>query len=348
MKLPFIGHKDEAPHKKGVSGIASFFRMIISLFVFSLLAIATYAAFRSFSGVDPLTLNPKTFIAELISSESLFEVANNILSVDPQQTINKAKKALGQQVDELNPNTEEVVSGRMLFKFALVADSHNDNQNLEKALIEAKNQGAKFVIGLGDYSDVGTVEELQSAKKQFDTVKLTYYSTSGDHDLWDARDKKLEPSKNYMTVFGAPYNSFAYENIRFLIIYNSDNYEGISDIQKSWIEENLSQAAENDEKILVFSHMPFYHPSSDHVMGKTQASLRAQATEMINMFSKYGIEGTFAGDTHIYSSYKEPNTGLKMTTIGALTSSRNLQNPRFAIVDVFEQGQYTIKDIELK
>ena len=53
-------------------------------------------------------------------------------------------------------------------RVALVSDSHNENDLLEKALAQAAGEGINFVIGLGDYTNTGTVEELQAAKNVFD------------------------------------------------------------------------------------------------------------------------------------------------------------------------------------
>jgi len=37
-----------------------------------------------------------------------------------------------------------------------------------------------------------------------------------------------------------------------------------------------------------------------------------------------------------------------MTVVGALTSTRNTQAPRFAVVDVYDDGSYNVKDQEIK
>jgi len=59
------------------------------------------------------------------------------------------------------------------------------------------------------------------------------------------------------------------------------------------------------------------------------------------------IAAVFAGNIHAYSSYNG-KSGLPMFTIGAVTADRNVQLPRFAIVDVYENGSYNVEDIEIK
>jgi len=77
-----------------------------------------------------------------------------------------------------------------ILRVGLVADSEGENDLLAKALDQAKGIGVNFVIGLGDWSTVGTVEQLAAAKKVFDDSKLPYFITSGDHDLWESRNKQ--------------------------------------------------------------------------------------------------------------------------------------------------------------
>lgn len=325
-------------------------RMFLSLAMLLVLGVLLYHAFLYFSGVK-LQQDPLTFV--------------KTLSKDPKRALNSINlsdlRNLGNLNNLDNPQEEALPapspqpSGQVILKFALVADSHNDNGTLEKALKQAKEKEAKFIIGLGDYTATGTLSELIKAKEIFDQFGLPYYSTAGDHDLWDSRDKKLSASQNYTQTFGSPYQSFVDSNIRFIIVYNSDNYEGVDSLQKMWLEEVLEKAKDS-KAAFVFLHEPLYHPTSDRVMGsprkaggeagKTQEEIAEQAKELIGMFKEAKISEVFAGDIHAYSRYEKER--LKMTTVGALTTERNLQPPRFALVEVFDSGLYNILDLELK
>lgn len=352
--------KSEHSRKKSSFFPLVLFRMLLSLAMFLVLGVLFYQAFLYFSGAkqqhDPLTFlkslsqDPKTTLIALISSEESSKLLSQLRGAGvplpvtpiPSQTSSKPLKKSPQP------------SGQVVLKFALVADSHNDNSNLEKALREAKGKGAKFIIGLGDYTATGTLPELLKAKEVFDNANLPYYLTAGDHDLWDSRDKKQAASQNFNQVFGSPYQSFVDSNIRFVIVYNSDNYEGVDSLQRLWVEEILEKIGES-KAAFVFLHEPLSHPTSDRVMGsprkageagKTKEDVAKQAKELSEMFKEVGVAEIFAGDIHAYSKYEA--LGLRMTTVGALTSERNLQPPRFALVEVFENGSYNILDIELK
>lgn len=333
--------------KKG-GGILTVFRLLLSLVIIAILGIGLLQAVRSFSGVDPLKLSPKAGLKSLLTSKGAVEFVTGLLSVSPADSLEKAKQALKEGTPS-NPPESNKPSANLSFKFAVVADSHKDTANLEKALSQAKESGVKFVIGIGDFSDVGTVEELKNTKSRFEVSGLSYYVIPGDHDLWDSRNQKNTPTKNFSDVFGQTYTSFSYENIRFLMIDDSDNYLGLDGLQLKWVEDELEREKQNPSKALfVFSSTPFYHPSSDHFMGKVTPRLKDQADHLNSILKRAGAKQLFFADTHFFSRYNEPVNDLKMVTVGAVTSDRNIQSPRYALVDVFDDGSYNIEEVEIK
>ena len=351
-----MAHGNKGHRRSSGLGITSMLRMLLSLFMMSILALGLLKAYQSFSGTDPLDISPGGVVNSVSSSESLFEIINGLLTLSPDKAIDGVKKLLGGDSTPvtggslgLGQSTPEAPKGTLLYKFAVISDSHNDTLNLKKALTQAKDSGAKFVIGMGDFSDVGTIDELSSTKEQFDAINLPYYVIPGDHDLWDSRDKGNAPEKNFTEIFGKPYQSFTYENSRFILVYDSDNYLGLGDFQLKWLEDELDRvASEGDKTIFVFASTPFYHPSSDHFMGKVTPKLKDQATHIMSKLQRAGTAQVFSADTHMYSSYKEPTTSLNMVTTGAITSDRNPQTPRFLMVEVYEEGSYNISSEEVK
>lgn len=309
------------------------FRMILSLTMFALLLGGTYSAYKHFSGLDPLKLDPKALLTNLIKTKNPEQVLGILSSfkVSP-------------------PTAEPQTSDKSVFKFLILSDSHSDNENLRKAITLAKQRypDIQFIIGLGDYTEVGTLDELRSAKMELDLSGLRYFLLVGDHDLWDARDKQTDPAINFKQVFGPVYQSFTFKTYKFILLNNSDNYLGIDEQQLKWLEEEFQKARQEKLEILVFAHEPLYHPSSDHVMGRVEKDLKQQAERIIFKFKDYSVKKIFAGDIHYFSEYNEPKTNLAMATIGAVTIERNPQAPRFAIVWVFDDGSIKVEDIEIK
>ncbi|MDO8576729.1 MAG: metallophosphoesterase [Candidatus Daviesbacteria bacterium] len=317
------------------------FRLLLSVVMFAVLLGGIYSAYKHFSGLDPLKLDPQAVLSELLAGKV------------PKEFL---QKALGQQKSKEIPvsSQKEVVNetGKNLaFQFLLVADSHSDNADLDKAISQAKTSfpGLKFIIGLGDYTEVGTIDELKAAKAVFDSSALRYFLIPGDHDLWDCRNRSLAPVTCFREVFGPSYQSFVFDNFEFMLLNNSDNYTGFDEGQLQWITNELEKAKQEGVKgIFVFLHEPLYHPSSDHVMGWVEKNLKSQAGGVMSQLKDAGVLKVFAGDIHFFSEYSEPRTNLSMTTIGAATIERNPQAPRFGIVSVFDDGTTKVEDVEIK
>ena len=344
-------------HRRG-GGILGVFRFFLSLFMMTILALGVYQAYKSFSGVDPLKISPTSILKTVASSDSAASFITSLLSVSPGGSLEKAKNLLGNNTQSTSNGNSLSLNGTvdgvktnspMLYRFAVMADSHKDTGSLAKALTQAKKADVKFVIGIGDLSDVGTIDELSNTKQQFDASGLNYYLIPGDHDLWDSINKKLQPNQNFKDLFGTPYQSFSYQNTRLILLDNSDDYLGLDELELKWLQDELDRLKQNPSKLtLAFVGTPLYHPSSDHSMGRLTPKLKDQAAHVASILKKAGVAEVLAGDTHFSSRYTDPSTDLKMTAVGAVTSVRNPQSPRFVLVDVFEDGSYNIQDTEIK
>ncbi len=318
------------------------FRLLLSLIIFAILAGGIYTAYKQFSGVDPKGVDIKTLVTGIINTRN-FEPLLKIFSVDVKQTQSIIPQNSPKQ-DSPKKNVNPV------FTFALISDSHNENNYLKQTLVKAKTRNVKFVIGLGDYTEVGTIKELQDAKKEFDETGLRYFVTVGDHDLWDSRDKQKPSLENFQQVFGPSFQAFSFEGVKFLILDNSDNYSGLSEDQFKWLNFELDKTKKDKDLklILSFLHEPLFHPSSAHTMGWVSSNLKDQAKKLTEILKVGGVKEVFSGDIHYFTRYNDPISGLNMTTIGAVASQRNTQMPRFAIVTINDDYSYNVEDIEIK
>ncbi len=342
--------------KRSSNPLFGLFRLLLSMIMLTALLGGIYSAYRHFSGVDPLKMSPKSITEVVLGMFSQPKIIQDIQDKVSSKVLGKATKAPQEEYKLSNldikkdPTPAPVKTrGRLLFKFALIADSHDDSTDLKKALDQIKKDfgDIKFIIGLGDYTDVGTLDELKTAKTLLDGSGFRYFLTAGDHDLWDSRNKDLKPEANFVSVFGPVYQSFSEENFKFIILYNSDNYIGLGDVQKQWLSDQLNSSKDNPGTF-VFLHEPLFHPSSDHFMGRVEPKLKTQARDLISQFAKAGVKKVFAGDAHYFSEYEDPESNLSMVTIGAVTLERNLQNPRFGVVSIYDDGSTGVEDVEIK
>lgn len=248
----------------------------------------------------------------------------------------------------------EKASKTPILRFALVADSENDNDLLAKALNQAKGSGVNFVIGLGDWSAIGTTGELVPARQIFDKSGLTYYLTAGDHDLWDSRNRGEDALTNYKQVFGEPTREFDTNGIQFVVVDNSDIYKGIS--SDDW--QLLTDALTKQVKLrFVFAHKTPYHPQSSHIMGEDNPQVADQAQSFLTLLEKGKVDGFFSGDLHFFAQFSsrgrstsggKSSNSVKITTIGAVDADRNSQGPRFSMVTVYNDYSWEVTDVEIR
>jgi 3',5'-cyclic AMP phosphodiesterase CpdA len=310
--------------------------------MFVVLLVGSYAAYKQFSGLDPLKLDPQSVLKQvlaLVTTKELSEILGKPIQIGQEQKI----------IPSSQESKQEAPAADLAFRFLLLADTHNDNENLAKVLEQAKASYSdlEFIIGLGDYTEVGTVDELKNAKKELDNSGLRYFLIPGDHDLWDCRNRNLPAVTCFREVFGPTYQAFVFENFKFILLNNSDNYIGFDADQQKWIADQLEKEEET-RGVFVFLHEPLFHPSSTHTMGWVEKALKTQAGGLIFQLKEAEVERVFSGDIHYFSEYSEPKTGLSMFTVGAVTRERNPQTPRFGVVSVFEDGSAEVEDVEIK
>lgn len=234
------------------------------------------------------------------------------------------------------------MSKKVLYTFAVMSDVHSDKNYAQIALEKAKESNVTHIVITGDWTKVGTKEELFEMKKVFDASGIPYYSVPGDHDLW------ASGLTNFKEIFGSNYQSFDKNSTHYILLDTSNVDIGLGKEQFDWLKKDLS--LNNEKKSFVFMHLPPYHPTSYRTMWEKQgdnSSVKKQADELINLLSDYGVLEVFAGDHHLSASYTEPKTGLKIRIVGAITLERNLQKPRFDIVTVYEDKTFEINEVVL-
>lgn len=339
-------------HKRSSNSLFVIFRLFLSLVMFSLLLGGVYTAYKHFSGLDPLKLDPQAVLKNVLVARTPQQFISVLSSLKINTSFLKQdNKTIPSTNEPKNQEQQKITAPAYVFRFLLVTDSHNDNANLKKAISQAKIKypDLSFIIGLGDYTDVGTVAELNNAKIELDNSGLRYFVIPGDHDMWDSRDKQTDPVTNFRQVFGPTFQSFVFDNFYFILLNNGDNYTGFLKDQQDWIGVQLEKAKTTESKdIFVFVHEPLYHPSSDHTMGFVEKGLKTQAQSLIYQLKTANVKKVFAGDIHFFSEYEEPATKLSMMTVGAVVTDRNPQVPRFAVVTVYEDGSTKAEDVEIK
>lgn len=157
-------------------------------------------------------------------------------------------------------------------------------EQLADAIQEMNKKNLDFVLNLGDLIDHNW-ENYPVILSEFDNLNAPIFSVAGNHDFSVQNNQKLK----VFSILGmpAPYYSFQYGQWRFLALNtsdislhawpsdsNEDKYSqkviaklypeekqrgfngGYSATQLQWINTQLQDAVENNEKVIIFQHCP--------------------------------------------------------------------------------------------
>lgn len=228
----------------------------------------------------------------------------------------------------LSPEVRKIETIRPVFKFTVMADIHNDINELNKAL---KKSNDNLVILAGDLTINGSKKELESIKTALGGAN--YIVTPGNHDVI----KKL-----FGSVFGKSYQTYIKDNLKLILIDNS-YWAGLGEEQKKWIE-NESQGC-NVIVCVAVMHMPLEHSLTDHVMGEDNKIGTEDAAWLHKILVENNIKSIYAGHLHYSSTYTMDN--LTTNLVGAISSTRNNQTPRMMEVE-FDGKEIVNKIVEIE
>lgn len=245
-----------------------------------------------------------------------------------------------------NSEVEGERTGRVIYSFGLVSDSHLNNEGLTNALQIAKQNGVNRVFGLGDWTSYGEIDKLLSVKNIFDHSGLSYEVLPGDHDLVNSRDLGLSARSNFDAVFGIENKITTESNIQFVLIDNSDIYLGIND--ENWFEIKNILLTNPPKLRFVLAHKTPFNPDTQHIMGDGSEEVTFQAKQFLYLLENSKVNELFTGDLHHFARYSSQNDGVKITSIGAISTEKNFQGPSFVIVKVFNDYSYEVENISVK
>jgi predicted phosphodiesterase len=282
--------------------------------------------------------------------------------VDPSMeklasVLGSAKTSLDSLENIGNIFTEDVTNGvterasnevarKTVTKTAILSDSHNDLENLGKALEKARGLGVDKIVFLGDYTDWGEEVNLKKSKAVMDKAGIDYISLPGDHDLGETRDES-----NFVKVFGETHGLWEQGGVTFMYFDNSKNFTSISPENIKWFRDNI------DGVDFLFLSQPLMTSDMSRVMGiidgvKDEA-VYAQNKELLDLVRSNNVRAIVAGDLHSFSHFVDPiNSDLHHYAVGAILRSEsfeklNLQSPRFTMLTVYTDKSYTVEDTPL-
>ena len=221
-------------------------------------------------------------------------------------------------------------SGRPLFSFAIIADSHiTDEEGLAidgshrtgkkvtsmyRDLTERVNRmEPAFVVHLGDIThptptspDYG--EAALAFHKASEIFSMPYHFVPGNHDIGEKihpalpkLDEQISITKRniglYEQHFGRQRYSFQHREVLFIVINSMLINSGLDEEQEQWdwLEQTLQDHP--GERVFVFSHYPLYLSAKDEPAHYDNVDEPGRS-RMLELLRQYNVEGFYAGHVH--------------------------------------------------
>lgn len=174
------------------------------------------------------------------------------------------------------------------FNFAVFGDSHVNSRNeslLSRFKQDVTSKNLSFFVVLGDITEDGSTSELIQAKADLDAVGIPYFTTVGNHDLfqsgsnggWDV----------WKTTFGAATYSVTFANVvRFLLIDTSSGQIGAE--QFDWLRSQLSSQI---QYTFVGSHYSIYDGTMPSMWRLESVEERYELIDILNAGNVYAYVG---------------------------------------------------------
>lgn len=281
-------------------------------------------------------MNLKTAVASCCSLGCLFFV---LLVLGGYYVFFKEKEAYMNRASVQHQNVQEEVNKEVLMDVLFVSDLEDDFANLEQFVSTANNLNPDIIFVLGDISALGVRENLEKSKEIFSGLNSEVFYIPGDRDLW-----KSSGLNNFKTVFGDSYQVIERNGVKFLLVDNANEYEGISVAQMEFIKSNISSTD------YILMHNPIYFNKSilgmmGKGMGQYSIDVDHQREELLELVrSSEAVKATFAGDQHSFSvSEDEEKASLNHVVIGSLNTERSLDSSNFGYMKIYEDKSFYIE-----
>lgn len=204
--------------------------------------------------------------------------------------------------------------------FILIADSHNDYYELEKAVEKINTfNNVEFVVHLGDITDHGWLKEYEIASDILRRLQAPLLTCIGNHDYL-AAGKEI-----YEAMYGQKNYSLVYKEYK-LVFFDATTFESNTQPDMAWLE---SQLTEDGLPTLLFSHIPPWDDQYKSENTSRFAEIIVQSHVVVSMF----------GHHHAFNAGELFNTNADFIIPGCVG------NRKLCRVIVYNYNSYSMKMI---
>lgn len=221
------------------------------------------------------------------------------------------------------------------WRFAVMSDVQeaiDEVQDIYKKVNATPN--VSFLLGAGDLTERGTVEELERFQNELRGLNVPYYTTLGNHELGAGT-----ADTPYQDWYGRASFNFGYRGVSFSMLDSAS--ASIDPMVYDWLDGWLADAL--DGVHVVAMHVPPVDPIG--VRNGSFAS-RNEAAKLLTRLAKGKVDLTLYG--HIHSHYEFDNAGIPARISGgggAIPEKFDGIGRHFLVVDV--DPTLGIKDVSV-
>ncbi len=197
----------------------------------------------------------------------------------------------GTHLMRLAPSDADLVEP---FRVAAMADIQTALPSVDEvfAAINAVPD-VRFVVAMGDITERSETEEYELFDRQLITLEIPYYTTLGNHELWD--------EAHYRERFGRGSFHFDFKGVSFTFIDTGN--AGVDPIVEDWLVEWL--AAARDRTSIFLTHFPPIDPVGTRYGGFRSAD---DGRRLLTRLVDGNVDLTLYGHIHTYIEYE--NAGI--------------------------------------
>jgi len=148
----------------------------------------------------------------------------------------------------------------------------------------------RFVIGMGDLTERGYLDEYDLYERQLETLSIPFYTTIGNHELWS------DPMR-FLGRFGRANFQFQFKGVAFTFVDSGD--AGLDPLVEEWLDGWLADA--RDLPHVFLTHMPPVDP-----FGLRYGSFRStrDGRRLISRLVDGNVDLTLYGHIHTLVEYE--------------------------------------------
>jgi len=181
------------------------------------------------------------------------------------------------------------------FRFALLSDVQEAIDRVQDIyrVINAEPE-LDFLLGAGDLTDEGEVDQLEEFQRELATLDVPYYTTLGNHEL-------AERPPAYQDWFGRANFQFVHRGVYFTLLDSAS--ATIDPLADDWLDSWLANGRKSVH--VVAMHIPPFDPVGTRNAGFAS---RAEAAALVAKLAEAGVDLTLYGHIHAYYSFQ--NAGI--------------------------------------